>query len=81
MSNETTVAADRLAMSMQRIVAAGATAAHGKETRAALVEDARHVERGLVSLIRQALDAGKLDADDAATMLPLVRKVIEGNHS
>jgi hypothetical protein len=69
-----------VAESIARLRSAGATSSKRTEDRDALLADARHIERGLVDLLKRALDAGQLDADDAATMLPLVRKVIEGNH-
>lgn len=81
MSNDTLTPFDGIDASMQRIMAAGSVEAAERGARTQLVDDARHIERGLVALIKQALDAGKLDADDAASMLPLVRRVIEGNAS
>lgn len=80
MSDSHPTVSNTVAESLDRIRAAASEQAHIVEARSLLVADARHVERGLLTLIKQALDAGQLDADDAATMLPLVRKVLEGNH-
>lgn len=64
--------------SLARIKAATEAAKPAADAARQMVKDARHVERGLLDLIRKALDSGQLDADDAVAMLPLVRRVIEG---
>ena len=58
--------------SLARIKAATEAAKPAADAARQMVKDARHVERGLLDLIRKALDSGQLDADDAVAMLPLV---------
>ena len=64
---------------VQRMRALGKEQAAIRDEKRKLVADARQVERGLLALIKKALDAGQLDADDATSMLPMVRRLIEGN--